>query len=97
MKNKKQTILIILISVLIILGITAFVLTTTINKTKANTECVHHMFIMAFNETEHWKECVKCGGEQIESRRSHTFGSATSNGDGTHRKKCETGCSHSKT
>ena len=38
MKNKKQTILIILISVLIILGITAFVLTTTINKTKANTE-----------------------------------------------------------
>lgn len=38
MKNKKQTILIILISVLIILGITAVVLTTTINKTKANTE-----------------------------------------------------------
>ena len=38
MKNKKQTILIILISVLIILGITAFVLATTINKTKANTE-----------------------------------------------------------
>ena len=38
MKNKKQTILIILISVLIILGITAFVLATTINKTKASTE-----------------------------------------------------------
>ena len=34
MKNKKQTILIILISVLIILGITAFVLATTINKTR---------------------------------------------------------------
>ena len=53
-------------------------------------------YTIKYNETEHWEECTKCGAEKPGSRQSHTYGVATSNGNGTHTKKC-TVCSYSKT
>ena len=63
--------------------------------TKPNTGCVHN-YITQYNETEHWEYCTKCKTELEGSRKKHTFGTPTSNGNGTHTKKC-TGCSYSKT
>ena len=63
--------------------------------TKPNTGCVHN-YITQYNETEHWEYCTKCRAEKPGSRQSHTYGVATSNGNGTHTKKC-TVCSYSKT
>ena len=67
MKNKKQTILIILISVLIILGITAVVLTTTINKTKANTgtgeEETNAQQTIQFNDKNLYNAIKRCFDE----------------------------------
>ena len=63
--------------------------------TKPNTGCVHN-YITKYNETEHWEYCTKCRAEKPGSRQSHTYGVATSNGNGTHTKKC-TICSYSKT
>ena len=68
---------------------------TKCGATKPNTGCVHN-YITQYNETEHWEYCTKCKTELEGSRKKHTFGTPTSNGNGTHTKKC-TGCSYSKT
>ena len=68
---------------------------TKCGATKPNTGCVHN-YITQYNETEHWEYCTKCKTELEGSRKKHTFGTPTSNGNGTHTKKC-TGCPYSKT
>ena len=67
---------------------------TKCGATKPNTGCVHN-YITQYNETEHWEYCTKCKTELEGSRKKHTFGTPTSNGNGTHTKKC-TGCPYSK-
>ena len=68
---------------------------TKCGATEPNTGCVHN-YITQYNETEHWEYCTKCKTELEGSRKKHTFGTPTSNGNGTHTKKC-TVCSYSKT
>ena len=68
---------------------------TKCGATKPNTGCVHN-YITQYNETEHWEYCTKCKTELEGSRKNHTFGTPTSNGNGTHTKKC-TSCPYSKT
>ena len=63
---------------------------------KEYIEDCEHSYEIKYNETEHWEECTKCGAEKPESRETHTYGVATSNGNGTHTKKCK-GCSYLKT
>ena len=62
---------------------------------KPDTEC-SHTYKQRYNGVQHYEECTKCGAEKPGSRQNHTYGAATSNGKGTHSKKC-TGCPYIRT
>ena len=53
--------------------------------TKPNTEC-NHDWKQKDDETNHWKECTKCG--EIKDKAKHTVKEWKDNGDGTHSGNC---------
>ena len=53
--------------------------------TKPSTECEHN-WKQKDDETNHWKECTKCG--EIKDKAKHTVKEWKDKGDGTHTGKC---------
>lgn len=50
--------------------------------------CSHTTYEAKYNDTYHWDECSKCNEIKEGSRKLHTYGTYTDNGDGTHSTTC---------